>query len=55
MAVAGGVTVKSPHNVGYPYEEDNILSPDGHCRTFDAKAQGNDFWEWFRRCRTKNV
>jgi amino acid adenylation domain-containing protein len=40
MALAGGVTVRVPQKVGYLYQEDMILSPDGHCRAFDAKAQG---------------
>lgn len=40
MALAGGVTVLVPHKVGYLYQKGSILSPDGHCRTFDAKAQG---------------
>ena len=40
MALAGGVGVSFPHRVGYLYEEGGIGSPDGHCRAFDAKAQG---------------
>ncbi|GAX45460.1 beta-ketoacyl synthase [Tolypothrix sp. NIES-4075] len=40
MALAGGVTLNIPQNRGYLYQEEMILSPDGHCRTFDAKAQG---------------
>ncbi len=40
MALAGGVSVRIPHNVGYLYQEGMILSPDGHCRAFDAQAQG---------------
>ncbi|GGC48545.1 type I polyketide synthase [Chelatococcus reniformis] len=43
VALAGGVTVKLPLKTGYLYEEGSILSPDGHCRTFDAKAQGTIF------------
>ena len=43
MALAGGVTVRVPHKIGYWYEEGDIVSPDGHCRTFDAKAQGTVF------------
>jgi len=40
MALAGGVTVKVPQKGGYYYSAGSILSPDGHCRPFDAKAQG---------------
>lgn len=40
VALAGGVTLGIPQKIGYLYQEGMILSPDGHCRTFDAKAQG---------------
>ncbi|MDZ8189312.1 MAG: beta-ketoacyl synthase N-terminal-like domain-containing protein [Nostoc sp. ChiSLP02] len=40
MALAGGVTLSVPQKIGYLYQEGMILSPDGHCRAFDAKAQG---------------
>ncbi len=40
MALAGGVTVRVPPRGGYFYVAGSILSPDGHCRPFDAKAQG---------------
>jgi amino acid adenylation domain-containing protein len=40
MALAGGVSVTVPFNVGYTYQEGGIVSPDGHCRAFDAKARG---------------
>ncbi len=43
MAVAGGVTVNVPHDVGYMYEPNSMLSPDGHCHAFDAEAQGTVF------------
>jgi acyl transferase domain-containing protein/thioesterase domain-containing protein len=43
MAVAGGVSVLVPQNAGYWYEESSILSPDGHCRAFDAEARGMVF------------
>jgi acyl transferase domain-containing protein len=43
MALAGGVTIEMPHGVGYRYEAGEILSPDGHCRAFDAAAQGTVF------------
>lgn len=40
LALAGGVTVRVPQETGYLYQEDGILSPDGHCRVFDADARG---------------
>jgi acyl transferase domain-containing protein/acyl-CoA synthetase (AMP-forming)/AMP-acid ligase II/acyl carrier protein len=43
MALAGGVSIKVPQEAGYRYLEDMIVSPDGHCRAFDARAQGTVF------------
>jgi amino acid adenylation domain-containing protein len=40
MALAGGARVAVPLAAGYVYEEEGILSPDGHCRAFDADARG---------------
>lgn len=40
MALAGGVSITVPQNVGYLYQEGGINSPDGHCRPFDAHARG---------------
>ena len=40
IALAGGVTVRVPQRGGYFYTPGSILSPDGHCRPFDANAQG---------------
>ena len=40
MALAGGVSLRIPQITGYLYEKGSILSPDGHCRAFDAGAQG---------------
>jgi acyl transferase domain-containing protein len=40
MALAGGVTINLPQKRGYLFQEGMILSPDGHCRAFDAAAQG---------------
>lgn len=42
-ALAGGVEISLPMNTGYAYSEGGILSPDGHVRTFDAKARGTIF------------
>ena len=40
LALAGGVSVSAPLTGGYLYEQGGILSPDGHCRAFDAEAGG---------------
>ncbi|TBR56965.1 hypothetical protein B4U84_26385, partial [Westiellopsis prolifica IICB1] len=40
MALAGGVSIRGSQKTGYFYKEGMIFSPDGHCRAFDAKAQG---------------
>jgi acyl transferase domain-containing protein/acyl carrier protein len=40
MALAGGVSIIAPRVSGYMYEAGMILSPDGHCRAFDARAKG---------------
>lgn len=39
MALAGAAAIALPQS-GYLYESGGILSPDGHCRAFDAQAQG---------------
>src|SRR4029077_8305651 len=43
VALAGGTTIELPHRQGYLYTEGEILSPDGHCRAFDARAAGTVF------------
>lgn len=40
IALAGGVSVNFPQRAGYLFQEGMILSPDGHCRPFDADAKG---------------
>jgi acyl transferase domain-containing protein len=40
MAIAGGVSVRVPQRAGYRFDAGGPLSPDGHCRAFDARAQG---------------
>ena len=40
MALAGAVSVRTPHVAGYLYESGNILSADGQVRAFDADARG---------------
>ena len=39
MALAGGVSM-GVQKGGHFYQDGGILSPDGHCRAFDRKAQG---------------
>ena len=39
LALAGGVSI-DPQPRGYLFQEGMILSPDGHCRVFDAAAGG---------------
>ena len=43
MALAGAASVRVPQRVGYTSVKGGILSPDGHCRAFDAGAQGTIF------------
>ncbi|MCP4146236.1 MAG: type I polyketide synthase, partial [bacterium] len=40
MALAGGVSVAPVAKEGYLYQEGMVVSPDGCCRAFDAKAKG---------------
>ena len=40
IALAGGVSVTLPLKGGFVYQEGGVVSPDGHCRTFDAQAKG---------------
>jgi acyl transferase domain-containing protein/acyl carrier protein len=39
LALAGGVSARA-HKGGHLYQRGGILSPDGHTRAFDARAQG---------------
>lgn len=39
MALAGGVSIRVPQ-AGYVHQPDSIFSGDGHCRAFDASADG---------------
>ncbi len=43
MALAGGVSVHVKHPEGYWYLDGGNVSPDGHCRAFDAKGAGTIF------------
>ncbi|MEM9491976.1 MAG: type I polyketide synthase, partial [Myxococcota bacterium] len=40
IALAGGVTIITPQELGYLYQPQAIGSPDGTCRPFDANAAG---------------
>jgi len=43
MALAGAVSVRVPHRAGYLCDAGGVVSPDGHVRPFDAKANGTVF------------
>jgi len=43
VCLAGGVCVPSPQHKGYLYQEGGMVSRDGHCRPFDARASGTVF------------
>ncbi len=40
LALAGGVGIGHFKKAGYLYQVGGILSPDGHCRAFDADSHG---------------
>jgi len=40
VAIAGGVSLQIPQVSGHIYKQGMINSPDGHCRAFDAQAEG---------------
>ncbi|MEG4939660.1 aminotransferase class III-fold pyridoxal phosphate-dependent enzyme [Microcoleus sp. F4-D5] len=43
LALAGGISITVPQNSGYLYQEGGMFSSDGHCKPFDAKAEGTVF------------
>lgn len=43
LALAGGVAIDASGQLGYLYQEDSVMSPDGYCRAFDANAKGTVF------------
>jgi phthiocerol/phenolphthiocerol synthesis type-I polyketide synthase E len=43
IALAGGSSIRIPHRVGYWYQAGSMVSPTGHCRPFDVRADGTIF------------
>lgn len=43
MVLAGGVSIRVPHQVGYWHEPGSMVSAVGHCRPFDVRADGTIF------------
>ena len=43
MALAGGASITFPQKRASLYQDGGMISPDGHCRAFDAAAQGTVF------------
>ncbi len=43
VALAGGSTIDLKERWGYLFQEGGIHAPDGHCRAFDAEAEGTVF------------
>ncbi|MCP4660355.1 MAG: amino acid adenylation domain-containing protein [bacterium] len=43
VALAGGVSINLSQSAGYRFVEGSIVSLDGHCRPFDARAAGTVF------------
>ncbi|MEV6153288.1 SDR family NAD(P)-dependent oxidoreductase [Nonomuraea sp. NPDC052129] len=43
LALAGGVSIRVPDRVGHKFGPGGQESPDGHVRTFDARARGSMF------------
>jgi phthiocerol/phenolphthiocerol synthesis type-I polyketide synthase E len=43
MVLAGGVSLRIPHHVGYWHDPGSMVSAVGHCRPFDARADGTVF------------
>ncbi|WP_199253313.1 type I polyketide synthase [Mycolicibacterium mengxianglii] len=43
MALAGGASLRIPHQVGYFHAAGSMVSATGHCRPFDVRADGTIF------------
>lgn len=43
MALAGGISIRVPHRIGYLHYDGGVFSANGQCRAFDAAATGTVF------------
>lgn len=43
LSLAGAVNIRLPQESGYLYQEGGLASPEGRCKSFDAKANGMVF------------
>lgn len=43
LFLSGGAAVQVPQHSGHLFQTGMIVSPDGHCRSFDAEAKGTVF------------
>ena len=43
VALAGGSSITTPIFSGHLYQEGSMMSPDGHCRSFDENGKGTVF------------
>ncbi|MGH8018432.1 MAG: type I polyketide synthase, partial [Opitutaceae bacterium] len=43
LCLAGGISISFPQERGHLFLEGSMVSPDGHCRPFDAAAAGTVF------------
>jgi thioester reductase-like protein len=43
IALSGGISIRNLQKIGYLYQEGLTASADGHCRPFDARANGTIF------------
>ena len=53
VALAGGVSISVPRKAGYLYQEEGILSPDGHCRAVRRAGAGHRPGQRRRRRRAE--
>ena len=55
MALGGAATIRVPQRAGHMSVKAGILSPDGHCRAFDARAEGTIFGDGVGLVLLKNL